>query len=144
MLALVLPAMRATAPTAPPAAMAPMSSAASGGAGNTGVAWLVCPLSRRIAANSGIWTTGVLMVLILEELQSGPPALGSQADLDGLDDVGPDRPGTGGGRPLRHLRFETMRLVEDGARLYAVLNVVASVLAGFGAAALGYALGQGL
>jgi len=40
--------------------------------------------------------------------------------------------------------FETVRLVEDGARLYAVLNVVASLLAGFGAAAMGYALGQAL
>jgi fluoride exporter len=40
--------------------------------------------------------------------------------------------------------FETIRLVEDGARLYAVLNVVASVAAGFGAAALGYALGLAL
>jgi fluoride exporter len=40
--------------------------------------------------------------------------------------------------------FETVRLVEDGARLYAVLNVVASLLAGFGAAAMGYALGHAL
>ena len=40
--------------------------------------------------------------------------------------------------------FETIRLVEDGARFYALLNVVASVLAGFGAAVIGYALGQAL
>jgi CrcB protein len=40
--------------------------------------------------------------------------------------------------------FETIRLVEDGARFYALLNVVASVAAGFGAAVIGYALGQAL
>ncbi len=38
--------------------------------------------------------------------------------------------------------FETVRLAEDGARFYAVLNVIASVVAGFGAAVIGYALGQ--
>lgn len=42
------------------------------------------------------------------------------------------------------LGFETVRLAEDGARLHALLNVMASLLAGFGAAALGYALGQAL
>ena len=40
--------------------------------------------------------------------------------------------------------FETVRLVQDGARFYAVLNVVASLLAGFGVAALGYAIGVAL
>ena len=40
--------------------------------------------------------------------------------------------------------FETVRLVEDGARFYAVLNVVASLVAGLGAAVAGYALGQAL
>jgi CrcB protein len=40
--------------------------------------------------------------------------------------------------------FETMRLVEDGARFYALLNVVTSVAAGFGAAVIGYTLGQAL
>ena len=42
------------------------------------------------------------------------------------------------------LGFETVRLAEDGARFYALLNVMASLLAGLGAAALGYALGQAL
>ena len=36
--------------------------------------------------------------------------------------------------------YETVRLVEDGARLYALLNVVASLLAGGAAAAAGYVL----
>jgi CrcB protein len=40
--------------------------------------------------------------------------------------------------------FETVRLAEDGARLYAVLNVVSSVAAGLGAAAAGYVLGAAL
>jgi CrcB protein len=40
--------------------------------------------------------------------------------------------------------FETVRLVEDGARLYAVLNVAASVAAGCGAAVLGHAVGLAL
>jgi CrcB protein len=38
--------------------------------------------------------------------------------------------------------FETLRLVETGARFYAVLNVIGSLAAGFGAAAVGYAFGQ--
>jgi fluoride exporter len=37
--------------------------------------------------------------------------------------------------------YETLRLFEDGARLHAVLNVVVSLLAGLGAAVVGYALG---
>lgn len=40
--------------------------------------------------------------------------------------------------------YETVRLTEDGARFYALVNVVGSVLAGFGAAVLGYTLGQAL
>jgi CrcB protein len=40
--------------------------------------------------------------------------------------------------------FETVRLAEDGARFYAVLNVVVSLVAGLGAAVTGYALGQAL
>lgn len=40
--------------------------------------------------------------------------------------------------------YESLRLAEDGARLLAVLNVAASLVAGFGAAALGYALGLAL
>jgi hypothetical protein len=37
-----------------------------------------------------------------------------------------------------------VRLADDGARLFGALNVVASLAAGFGAAALGYARGQAL
>ncbi|MFF4159528.1 fluoride efflux transporter CrcB [Streptomyces sp. NPDC001678] len=40
--------------------------------------------------------------------------------------------------------YETLRLAEDGARGYAVLNVVASVVCGLGAAFAGVALGQAL
>jgi fluoride exporter len=40
--------------------------------------------------------------------------------------------------------FETLRLVENGARFYALLNIVTSVTAGFGAAVIGYALGAAL
>jgi CrcB protein len=36
--------------------------------------------------------------------------------------------------------YETLRLAQDGARLYAAANVVASVVAGLGAAFLGVAL----
>ncbi len=40
--------------------------------------------------------------------------------------------------------YETVRLVEDGARLFAAANVVLTVLAGLAAAAGGYALGAQL
>lgn len=40
--------------------------------------------------------------------------------------------------------YETVRLSEHGARLFGALNVLASLAAGFGAAALGYVIGQTL
>lgn len=40
--------------------------------------------------------------------------------------------------------YETMRLIQEGARRYAAANVVLSVLAGIGAAALGWWLGTTL
>lgn len=38
--------------------------------------------------------------------------------------------------------YETLRLVQDGARLYAGINVVASVVAGLGAAYIGLLVAQ--
>lgn len=40
--------------------------------------------------------------------------------------------------------YETFRLFEDGARLYALLNAGVSLLAGLGSAVIGYALGSAL
>lgn len=40
--------------------------------------------------------------------------------------------------------YETFRLFEDGARLYALLNAGISLLAGLGSAVIGYALGTSL
>jgi CrcB protein len=40
--------------------------------------------------------------------------------------------------------YETLRLAQVGARVYAVMNVVASVAAGLGAAAIGLLLAQAL
>jgi CrcB protein len=40
--------------------------------------------------------------------------------------------------------YETVRLAAAGARLFAALNVAASLAAGFGAAALGLAVGQAI
>lgn len=40
--------------------------------------------------------------------------------------------------------YETFRLFEDGARLYALLNTGISLLAGLGSAVIGYALGMTL
>ena len=40
--------------------------------------------------------------------------------------------------------YETLRLLETRARLYAVANVVVALAAGFGAAALGWAAGAAL
>ena len=38
--------------------------------------------------------------------------------------------------------YETLRLAQEGARFYAVMNVVASVVAGLGAAAVGFLIAQ--
>ncbi|MGI5241517.1 fluoride efflux transporter CrcB [Dactylosporangium sp. CA-139066] len=38
--------------------------------------------------------------------------------------------------------YETLRLTQEGARFYALMNVVASVVAGLGAAAIGFVLAQ--
>jgi CrcB protein len=40
--------------------------------------------------------------------------------------------------------YETLRLAEDGARLYAVLNAVGGIIGGLGAAYCGMALAQAL
>lgn len=40
--------------------------------------------------------------------------------------------------------YETVRLAQDGARFYAAVNVVASVVAGLGAGTVGMALAQAL
>lgn len=40
--------------------------------------------------------------------------------------------------------FETVRLIEDRARFYAVANVVISLVAGVGSAALGWSIGVAL
>jgi len=40
--------------------------------------------------------------------------------------------------------YETLRLVEDGARFYAAVNVVASVVAGLGAAFVGVSVAEAL
>jgi fluoride exporter len=40
--------------------------------------------------------------------------------------------------------YETVRLLQDRARLFAVINAAASIIAGLGAAALGAALAQAL
>ena len=40
--------------------------------------------------------------------------------------------------------YESVRLAEDGAWLFAALNVAANLAAGFGAAAVGYTIGQAL
>ena len=38
--------------------------------------------------------------------------------------------------------YETLRLVQQGARFYALVNVIASIVAGLGAAAIGLLLAQ--
>jgi fluoride exporter len=40
--------------------------------------------------------------------------------------------------------YETLRLVEDGARFYAAVNVLASVVAGLGAVFVGFAFAEAL
>lgn len=40
--------------------------------------------------------------------------------------------------------YETVRLLEDRGRLHGLVNIALSLLAGLGAAGLGYAIGRGL
>ena len=40
--------------------------------------------------------------------------------------------------------YETLRLLETGARFYALANVVVALVAGFGAAALGWVTGSAI
>jgi CrcB protein len=40
--------------------------------------------------------------------------------------------------------YETLRLLQDGARMYAIFNAAASIVAGLGAATLGAALAQAI
>jgi len=40
--------------------------------------------------------------------------------------------------------YETLRLAQTGARFYAAMNVVASIVAGFGAAAVGLVIAQAI
>jgi len=40
--------------------------------------------------------------------------------------------------------YETLRLAQTGARFYAAMNVVASIVAGFGAASVGLVIAQAL
>jgi fluoride exporter len=42
------------------------------------------------------------------------------------------------------LSYETLRLLEDDARLFAAANIVASIVAGLGSAFLGVAIGQAI
>lgn len=42
------------------------------------------------------------------------------------------------------LSYETLRLTEDGARFFAAANVVASIVAGLGAAFVGASISQAL
>jgi fluoride exporter len=46
--------------------------------------------------------------------------------------------------PIRPLSYETLRLTEDGARFFAAANVVATIVAGLGAAVVGASISQAL
>ncbi len=119
---------------------------AAGGVLGTGTRDLV---SRALPHPTGGWPFATLAVnlvgafvlgLLLEALVRGGPDGGWRR----LTRLGVGTGLCGALTTYSTFGYETLRLHEEGASLYAVLNVVATLLAGLGAALLGYVVGAGV
>ncbi|MFR9787496.1 fluoride efflux transporter CrcB [Streptomyces sp. MB22_4] len=86
----------------------------------------------------GTFTVNVVGSLVLGLVTGAVLAGGMSSDLQLLIGTGL----CGALSTYSTFSYETLRLAEDGARLLAAANVVASVVAGLGAAFLGAALAQ--
>ncbi|GLX50267.1 putative fluoride ion transporter CrcB 2 [Streptomyces hygroscopicus subsp. hygroscopicus] len=86
----------------------------------------------------GTFTVNVVGSLVLGLVTGAVLAGGMSSDLQLLIGTGL----CGALSTYSTFSYETLRLAEDGARLLAAANVVASVVAGLGAAFLGTALAQ--
>ena len=85
----------------------------------------------------GTFTVNVVGSLVLG-LLTGATLAGGGSDLRLLIGTG----FCGALTTYSTLSFETVRLVEQRARFFAVANVLGTITAGLGAAAVGFALGQ--
>jgi CrcB protein len=88
----------------------------------------------------GTFTVNVVGSLIL----GGLLGAGSRLDMPDILMAGLGTGFCGALTTFSTFGYETVRLSEDGARLIALLNVIASITVGFAAAALGYTAGQAL
>ncbi|MEW2619107.1 fluoride efflux transporter CrcB [Streptomyces sp. NPDC048106] len=88
----------------------------------------------------GTLTVNVLGSLVLGLVTGAVVAGGMSSDLQLLIGTGL----CGALTTYSTFSYETLRLAEDGARFFAAANVVASVVAGLGAAFMGAALAQSL
>lgn len=92
-----------------------------------------------------VFPWGTLMVNLVGSLILGTLAgLGADAGLPTPVQAGIGTGFCGAFTTYSTFGFETVRLVEDGARLFALLNVVVSVVVGVAAAVTGYLIGRAL
>jgi fluoride exporter len=83
----------------------------------------------------GTFTVNLLACLLLGFLTGAGSAL--SGDVSALLDTG----FCGALSTYSTFSYETMRLAQEGARFYAAANVAVSLVAGIGAAALGWSIG---
>ncbi len=88
----------------------------------------------------GTFTVNVIGSLILGILSGAVAAGGASAQVQLVLGTG----FCGALTTYSTFSYETLRLLEDDARLFAATNVVASIVAGLGSAFLGVAIGQAI
>ncbi|MGP4046619.1 fluoride efflux transporter CrcB [Streptomyces sp. 2A115] len=88
----------------------------------------------------GTFTVNVVGCLVLGTLTGAAAAGAASSDLQLLVGTGL----CGALTTYSTFSFETLRLAEDGARFYAAVNVIASVVAGLGAAFVGVSVAEAL
>ena len=97
------------------------------------------------ARHDTVFPWGTLTVNVVGSLVLGfLVGIGTRMELPAAVEVGVGAGLCGALTTYSTFGYETVRLAEDGARLFALLNTVVSLVAAVGAAALGYAVGRGL
>lgn len=93
--------------------------------------------------NPGVFPLGTLTVNVVGSFIFGLVMAGAAAETAPAEVVAAVGFGFCGGlTTYSTFSYETLQLLEGGGRLYALLNIVVSIVAGLGAAAAGWALGS--